>query len=156
MPFPVPRRVVLVAGLLAAIGAILRASGPTFWVVGTTGELLKGTSDGVLVDRNGTLTAGPKLTNALTSAPAQIWSLAAAPDGTLWAGTGGDGRLIRIRPGQREETVFDADENNVFAIVVSGTRVYAATGPDGKVYVIDGNTPARVFFDPAEKYIWAL
>jgi hypothetical protein len=150
------RRLLFTCAFVAALGSFSFASGPTFWIVGTTSELLKGTSDGVLVDRNGTLTAGPKLTNALTSAPAQIWSLAAAPDGTLWAGTGGDGRLIRIRPGQREETVFTADENNVFAIVVSGTRVYAATGPDGKVYVIDGNTPARVFFDPTEKYIWAL
>ncbi len=44
--------------------------------------------------------------------------------------------------------MFDADENNVFAIAVSGTRVYAATGPDGKVYVIDGRAPARPFFDP--------
>ena len=56
------------------------------------------------VTLNGTLTPGPRLTNVLTSAPSQIWSLAVATDGVIWAGTGGDGRLIRIRPGQREET----------------------------------------------------
>jgi hypothetical protein len=44
----------------------------------------------------------------------------------------------------------------VFAVAVSGNRVYAATSPDGRVYVIEGNTPARPFFDPDEKYIWAL
>lgn len=143
--------------LFAAAGSALAlASGPSFWTVATTAELLKGTSEGVLIDRNGTITPGPQLTNRLTSAPAQIWSLAVAPDGTLWAGTGGDGRVIRVRPGQAEETVFDADESNVFAIVVAGSRVYAAAGPDGKVYVIDGTAPARVFFDPSEKYIWAL
>jgi len=149
-------RTLILAALLSVAGVSADGSGPTFWVLGTASELLKGTSEGVLIDRSGTITVGPRLTNLLTSAPAQIWSLAAGPDNTLWAGTGGDGRVIRVRPGQREETVFDAEENNVFALAVSGTRLYAATGPDGKVYVIDGNAPARPFFDPEEKYIWAL
>ncbi len=117
---------------------------------------MKGTSDGVSISAQGVLTAGPQLTNRLTGAPAQVWSVAEAADGTIWAGTGGDGRLLRIRPGQPEETVFDADETNIFAVAVSGTRVYAASSPDGRVYVIDGAGPARPFFDPEEKYIWAL
>jgi sugar lactone lactonase YvrE len=153
MPYP---RLLLICALLAAGAALVRASGPTFWTVATTADLLQGTSDGVLIDRNGTLTAGPLLTNRLTTAPPQIWSLAAAPDGTLWAGTGGDGRVIRIRQGQAEETVFDAAQNNVFAIAVAGERVYVATGPDGAIYVLEGSAPARAFFDPSEKYIWAL
>jgi hypothetical protein len=136
--------------------ALLLAAGPTFWTIATTGELLKGTSNGVLIARSGTISAGPQLSNRLSSTSAQIWSLASAPDGTLWAGTGGDGRVIRVRPGRAEETVFDADEPNVFAVALAGSRVYAATGPDGKVYVIDGEGAARVFFDPTEKYIWAL
>src|SRR5690348_11857406 len=144
------RRVSLMAaaaGLFLCAPALLVAAGPTFWTVATTTELLKGTSNGVLIDRNGTLSAGPQLTNRLSSTSAQIWSLASASDGTLWAGTGGDGRVIRIRPGRAEETIFDADEPNVFAVAVGGTRVYAATGPDGRVYAIDGDGPARVFFD---------
>ena len=39
---------------------------------------------------------------------------------SLWAGTGGDGRVVRSRPGQPEQTVFDSGENNVFALAVSG------------------------------------
>ncbi len=136
--------------------ARLLASGPTFWTVATAADFLEGRSDGVYVSLSGTVAAGPELTSRLSSTPAQIWSLAQAADGTLWAGTGGDGRLIRVRPGQSEETVFDAEENNIFAIAIGGNRVYAASSPDGKVYVIDGSGPARVLFDPAEKYIWAL
>jgi hypothetical protein len=152
----VTRRLLFVGLTVLLLTAAMTAAGPTFWVIATPGELLKGTSEGVVIDLNGTISPGPRLTNLLTSAPAQIWTLAAAPDGVLWAGTGGDGRVIRIRPGQREETVFDAQETNVFALAIAGTRVYAATGPDGKVYVIDGANPAREFFDPQEKYIWAL
>ena len=148
------RSVAVGAAALCAI-ATLRASGPAFWVIATSGELLKGTSNGVYVTSDGSVMAGPRLTNRTTTAPAQIWSLAVGADDTLWAGTGGDGRVLRIRAGQNEETAFDSDENNVFAIAVSGPRVYAATGPDGRVYVIE-NGAARPFFDPAEKYIWAL
>ena len=154
-----PRSRVLAALLLTiagSIGGAASASGPAFWTVATAADFLRGRSDGVYVSLEGVLTAGPELSSRLTSAPAQIWSLTAGPDGTLWAGTGGDGRVIRLRTGQAEETVFDAEETNVFAVAVSGSRVYAATGPDGRVYVIDGTMPARPFFDPEEKYIWAL
>ena len=150
---------VLLSALLftfAALAAPVLASGPVFWTVATAAEFLRGTSEGVFVSRDGVLTPGPQITTRLTTTPAQIWSIAEGADGTIWAGTGGDGRVLRLRPGQAEETVFDSGESNVFAVAVSGTRVYAATSPDGRVYVIDGNQPARAFFDPQEKYIWAL
>lgn len=149
-------RPLAVAVLTLGLGVSIAASGPTFWTTATSTDFLKGTSDGVYVSLSGTVTAGPTLTNRLTSTPAQVWSLAQGPDGTMWAGTGGDGRVLRLRNGQPEETAFTAAEANVFALAVSGNRVFAASSPDGKVYVIEGNTPARVFFDPQEKYIWAL
>jgi sugar lactone lactonase YvrE len=151
------RRLSVFLCLAVAMGAaVTHASGPTFWTVATAADFLRGTSDGVFVTLGGAVTAGPPLTSRLQTTPAQVWSLATAPDGTLWAGTGGDGRLVRLRAGQVEETVFDAPEANVFAIAIASDRVYAASSPDGKVYVIEGTTPARVFFDPTENYIWAL
>lgn len=148
---------ILTLALAVGLGGLAAAdSGPTFWTVATARDLLEGTSEGTYIQLNGVLTAGPRLTNRLTSTPAQIWSLLHQPDGSTWAGTGGDGRVIRLRPGQNEQTVFDSEETNVFALAASGTRVYAATSPDGRVYVMDGDTPARPFFDPEEKYIWAL
>jgi sugar lactone lactonase YvrE len=142
--------------LVCALAVSIQGSGPTFWTVATASEFLKGTSDGVYVSLSGTLTAGPQLSNRLSSAPAQVWGLSQAADGTLWAGTGADGRLIRLRSGQPEETVFDSSEQHIFAVYAAGNRVFAASSPEGKVYVIEGNNAARVFFDPAEKYIWAL
>ena len=146
------------SALLAAVtsGAVATAAGPTFWTVSTSADLLRGTSSGMLVGLDGVVTLGPQLTPRLTSTPAQVWSLAASADGTIWAGTGGDGRLLRIRPGQAEETAATTTENAIFAVAVSGSRTYFATSPDGRVYVIDGTGGARPFFDPKEKYIWAL
>jgi hypothetical protein len=151
------RRALFAAALsVCALTTSTTASGPTFWTTATATDLLRGTSEGVYVSLSGVLTAGPELTNRLTSAPAQVWSLATATDGSLWAGTGSDGRVIRSRPGQPEQTVFDSNENNVFALAAAGSRVYAATGPDGRVYVVEADGSAKPFFDPEEKYIWAL
>jgi sugar lactone lactonase YvrE len=158
MPIRLIRRSILlpIALVIGAGAPLALTSGPTFWTIATAADFLRGTSDGVYVSLNGVVSAGPQLSNRLTTTAPQIWSLAEAPDGTLYAGTGGDGRVIRLRPGQSEETAFDATENNVFAVAISGTRVYAATSPDGRVYVLEGTSPARPFFDPQEKYIWAL
>ncbi len=141
---------------LGVLGASLAASGPAFWTTAAPADFLKGTSDGVYVNLNGTLTAGPLLNNRLTSTPAQVWSVAEAPDGSLLLGTGGDGRVIRLRTGQAQQTLFDAPESSIFALAVAGTRVYAASSPDGRVYAIESDGTSRTFFDPQEKYIWAL
>lgn len=151
-----PLRSCLALALLAGLTAPIQASGPTFWTVATAADFVAGRSEGVFVSLDGALSAGPPLTSRLSSTPAQVWSLAAGADGVIWAGTGGDGRLIRLRPGQPEETVFDADEHSIFAIATIGDSVYAASSPDGRVYRLDAAGVARPFFDPAEKYIWAL
>ena len=142
---------------IAILGSVtFGASGPMFWTVATTAEFLKGTSEGASVSSTGVVSVGPAFANRLRGSAPQIWSVVETPDGTVWAGTGGDGRLLRFRPGQPEETVLDADEANVFAVAAAGSRVYAASSPDGRVYVIEGNNEPRPFFDPTEKYIWAL
>jgi hypothetical protein len=151
-----PRRLTPVLLALAALALPLAAAGPTFWTVATSADFLAGRSDGVVVSEDGVLSPGPALASRLTSAPPQVWALAAQPDGTIWAGTGGDGNVLRIRPGARDEVVFDAAESHVFALALSGARVYAATGPDGRVHAIEADGTNRVFFDPEEKYIWAL
>ena len=154
---PTPRFVVTAAAtFVVATSLALQASGPTFWTVATATDFLRGTSDGAYISLNGVLTPGPALTSRLTATPPQVWSLIDAGDGTLIAGTGGDGKVLRLRAGQPEQTLLDAEEPNVFALAASGTRVYAATAPDGKVYAIEADGSSRVFFDPTEKYIWAL
>src|SRR5690349_4268930 len=150
------RRTLLPLILLVWLVLPTAASGPMFWTVASPAEFLKGTSDGVFISLQGVLSPGPAFANRLTSTPAQVWSAVESTDGTVWAGTGADGRLLRLRAGQPEATAFDAEEPNIFAVAAAGNRVYAASSPDGRVYVLEGNSPARPFFDPEEKYIWAL
>ncbi|HUF47230.1 MAG TPA: hypothetical protein VMM93_05380, partial [Vicinamibacterales bacterium] len=145
----------LAAVLLCAVMPI-RASGPSFWTVATAADFLAGRSDGVFVSLAGTVTPGPALASRMTAPAPQVWALVADASGTLWAGTGGDGRVLRLPAGQPESVAYDANEAHVFALAVSGDRVYAATGPDGHVRVLEPDGSSRVLFDPPEKYIWAL
>ena len=50
---------------------------------------------------------------------------------------------------------FDALEIHAIA-VDSKDRVYAATSPDGKIYRMSANGKSEVFYDPKQKYIWAM
>jgi hypothetical protein len=146
-----------VAVVLLCAGALshLAAAGPLFWTVATQADFLKGTPTGVSIDAAGRLLVAP-LTSVVTdlSAP-QAWSLLRAEDGTWYAGTGGDGRVVRGR-GQQVETVLDTQPSGIHALALLGGRVFAASSPDGRVHVIEPDGSSRVFFDPAEAYIWAL
>src|SRR5262245_46850076 len=117
------RRLLLPLLLLLLSVLPMAASGPMFWTVASPAEFLKGTSDGVFVSLEGVLSPGPAFANRLTSTPAQVWSVAETTDGTIWAGTGGEGKLLRIRGSQPEETAFDSTEPNIFAVTASGNRV---------------------------------
>ena len=143
------------AGLLLFVP--VRASGPTFWTVATTDDFLRGRSDGVYISLSGQLTPGPAADSRLPDAPAQVWAIAHGSNGAIWAGTGGDGRVIRLgADGGNAETVLDTEEEHIFAIATDDARVFAASSPDGRVYVIEGTAAPRVFFDPEEDYIWAM
>ena len=152
-----PRAAALALGLLTASAlATLHASGAVTWTTASQADFLKGQAIGVSVDEVGRVMAAPAVSVLHDAASPQIWSLATGA-GDVWvAGTGGDGRVLRSRAGQ-VATILDTAETNIYAVAVAPDgRVFAASGPDGKVYVIDAAGASKVFFDPAEKYIWAL
>jgi hypothetical protein len=141
--------------LLASSSLVLEAAGPVFWTVASQSEFLKGHATGVSIDATGRLIAAPPVTVVHDLGAPQAWSLARADDGTWYAGTGGDGRVVRGR-GTTITTILDVEPSAIHAIAVVGPRVYAASSPDGRVHVIEADGSSRVFFDPAESYIWAM
>jgi hypothetical protein len=148
-------RVFVFAALVAAATFGVTASGPAFWVVASQSDFLRGTPTGVSIDAVGRLVIAP-MTTALTDLAApQAWSLVRTDDGTWYAGTGGDGRVVRGR-GTQIDTVLDVEPTGVHALAVMNGRVFAASSPEGRVHVIEPDGSTRVFFDPAEPYIWAL
>jgi sugar lactone lactonase YvrE len=138
-----------------AIGSLPAATSTT-WEMNTYQDFLKGRFTGVSLDQNGKLTLAPKLETVFSSGQPVIWSVAPAPDGAFYAGTGHRGRVYRVSSSGTGTLVWTSDEPEIFAVAVDSAGVlYAATSPDGKVYRIDKGK-ATELFAPKAKYIWAL
>lgn len=144
----------LVVSFLGVVG--LDAATTTTWEMSSYSDFIRGRFDGVALDRDGRLSLAPKLDSIFSSGQAVIWSLAKAPDGRVYAGTGHRGRIYKIAPDGSSSLVWTADQAEVFAVAVDAAGVlYAATSPDGKVYKIDNGKAVEVF-NPQTKYIWSL
>jgi hypothetical protein len=150
-----PATAALALSALIAGVPVLFAAGPVFWTVASQSEFLKGQASGVSIDAAGRLVPAPAIATVHDLAAPQAWSLARGDDGAWYAGTGGDGRVVRGR-GNEVTTILDVEPSAIHAVTVAGNRVYAGSSPNGQVHVIEANGSSRVFFDPAEPYIWAL
>ena len=147
---------VAVAAAVAAT-ALLSASAPTFWTVSTQADFLKGDVDNLSIDSDGRIFLGPATTQiAETSAPF-LWTILAGADGTLWTGSGNEGKVLKIGRDGKTSTFFDAAEMEVHALAPAPNGgLYVGTSPDGKVYHVAADGTSKTFFDPDDKYIWAL
>jgi hypothetical protein len=158
------RRFARTAALCAAVTLLVLAgfapsvfsSGTAAWEMNSYSDFVRGRFEGMSLSREGRLSLAPKVETVFTSDQSVIWSVAQAPDGTLYAGTGNHGRVYRIDPSGKSSVLWTADQPEVFAVAVDGAgAVYAGTSPDGKVYRIE-NGKAAEFFAPGTRYIWSL
>jgi hypothetical protein len=154
--FMLKRIGVSAAGVLAA-SALLSASAATFWTVATQADFLKGDVENLSIDSDGRVFLGPATTQVAETAAPFIWTLLSGADGTLWAGTGNEGQVLKIARDGKTSTFFDAAEMEVHALAPApGGGLYVATSPDGKIYQVAADGTSKTFFDPDDKYIWAL
>ncbi|HML16639.1 MAG TPA: hypothetical protein VK419_06420 [Bryobacteraceae bacterium] len=139
-----------------SIASLSFAATTTTWEMTGSQDFLRGRLNGLSLTRDGRLVVGPKMETVFSSDQPEIWSVAQAPDGSLYLGTGNRGRLYRVDPSGKSELVWSADQPEIFAVAVDSKGVaYAGTSPDGKVYRIE-NGKAAEYFSPGAKYIWAL
>jgi hypothetical protein len=140
-----------------AASTILLASTPTFWTVSTQADFLKGDVENLSIDSDGRVVLGPVTAQvAETSAPF-LWTVLAGADGTLWAGTGNEGQVLKIARDGKTSTFFDAGEMEVHALAPAPNGgLFVATSPDGRIYEVAADGTSKTFFDPDDKYIWSL
>src|SRR5918996_5335101 len=141
---------------LAALAVPLWAAQPQFWKLEGASDFLAGDTEGLSVDSEGRVRLAPA-TRALADPEAPyVWTLARDAQGTLFAGTGNEGKVFKIEGG-KATVVYDAPELEVHA-VASGPdgKLYVGTSPEGKVYAIDAAGKAETFYDPEDKYIRGL
>lgn len=151
------QRACLVAASLCLAVGVLSAAVPTFWQVSTEAEFLRGEVENLSIDSYGRLTLGPTATPLYESTAPFLWTMVAAPDGTIYVGSGNEGQVHKIDASGTSTLFFDAEELEVHAIAPGPNgSLYVGTSPDGKVYTVDASGRSSVFFDPADRYIWSL
>ena len=145
------------AGLLFALTLRLDAAAPTFWLVATQADFLRGNADHLSIDSDGRLSLGPATELVAETTAPFLWTLAPAPDGGYWAGSGNEGKVYRVDRAGKLTEFFDAPELEVHALAPApGGGLFVGTSPDGKVYRLDASGKLQVLFDPEDKYIWSL
>src|SRR3954451_1813521 len=149
---------VLAAGALAAITLLpLQASSPKFFQAAKQNDFLQGDVENLSIDNHGQLTLGPVTELVYETSAPFLWSMVAAPDGTLFVGTGNEGKVFRIDAQGKGSVFFDSTELEVHALALAPNGgLYVGTSPDGRIYRVDRNGQSTVFFDAEDKYIWAL
>ncbi len=142
-----PSKVVSIPGVLAVVTMVETSSGAfaggmpsdTVWKVDVAGK--KATA---LVKLGGKAKPGDDDT------PETVWSLAAGKDGTLYAGTGPDGKLWSIDKGGKAKVVFSSTDKRVTAVTVtSDGAVWFGTSERALVFRHDpksGDTRAMADF----------
>ena len=129
------RRALVAAALFACAGGALGAAAPKFFSATTQADFLKGDLENLSVDARGQLMLGPATELVYETPSPFLWTVVPAPDGTLYIGTGNDGRVYKVDPQGRGSQLFDSTELEIHAITPGPNgSLFAASSPDGKIY----------------------
>lgn len=143
------------ASLVCAV--VVLAGAPGFWQAATQADFLRGEVDQLSIDEHGRLTLGPELQRVHDGGVPFVWSLLPSPDGSVFLGTGNDGKVIRVDRAGSGSVFYDSSELEVHALAhAPNGQLYVGTSPDGRIYRVDTQGRAETFFDPEDKYIWAI
>ena len=151
----VSRLMLTLAAAAVVVSLPVRAAGPSRWEVTSSEHWMAGRGEQVAVTREGRLALGPAVRVLHEDASPMLWTAAAAPNGTVYVGTGNEGQVLALT-GDTVRVLWDSDELQVHALAWHGDALLAGTSPDGKVYRITADGKATVFFDPEDTYVWSL
>src|SRR5688572_16343856 len=150
-------RHLLVLALVVASAATLAASKPVFWQTATLNDFLRGEVENLSIDGHGRLVLGPATELVAETTSPFLWAMVVALDGSIYVGSGNEGKVFKIGTGGKAETFFDTTELEVHALALGPDgSLFAATSPEGRIYKIDRTGKGATFFDPEDKYIWSL
>jgi len=138
------------------------ATGPSTWVQSSYEDFRAGELVSVALDGDGDLRLAPEMDLLGDTPEAYVWAVAEAPDGSVFAAAGTDGRVYRFAAAARdaEPTVFFDTEGTVHAITVGpDEHLYVAASPGGDIWRLPlagvEGTPAP-FVSTGAQYVWSL
>src|SRR5689334_17216859 len=92
------------------------ASSTTTWEMNTYQDFIHGRFQGISLSRDGRLMLAPKMASIFSSDQPVVWSVAAAPDGSVFVATGHRGRLFRVDKSGHSALVWTAEQPEIFAV----------------------------------------
>src|SRR6476660_8573345 len=95
---------------------ITPAGQPAVWETSGRADLLKGDSRGVSISDTGVLMLAPKITEVFNTQQTYIWSSIVDNQGTIFLGTGHDGKIFRVTSAGAGSLFYDAPELDVTAL----------------------------------------
>lgn len=149
--------------LLVALSALATgfAVDTHFWQHGDRTDFESGTLKNLSLRADGRIFLSPQFTEIFDSSTPYLWTLASDSKGNLYTAGGGTGsgtaKLFVIDRSGKSRALAELDGLEIHSVVLdSKDNVYAATDPDGKVYKIGPDGKPKLFYDPHQKYIWAM
>lgn len=157
---------VVLAGLAIAGGGLGpvagAASGPTIWVQSSHADFGAGDLVSVSLDHEGQIRLAPELVLVGNVPEAYVWAVDEAPDGTVFASAGTEGRIYRFAAGATGEdpSVFFEAEGTVHAMALGPDGyLYAAASPGGDIWRLPlsgGGDVDAPWFSTETRYVWSL
>jgi hypothetical protein len=139
-----------------ALAMAASAATSTSWEINGFNDFLKGRLSNLSLSADGLLEPGPAIRSTAALGQPALWSLAAASDGGVYAGTGHSGKIYKFVPGGQPSLVWSAQQSEIFALYVDTKGIlYAGTSPNGGLSAIQNGIAREIWRAPA-KYIWAI
>lgn len=87
-----------------------------------------------------------------------VTSIVQAKNGTIYAATMPDGKIYKLSQGKADVFATLPDASHVWAIILdkNGTGLFAATGPEGKVFHVEANGSSSVYFKSTDPHLVSL
>ena len=129
---------------------------PGRWIQNTAADFGSGNFYGAVVRDDGAIVPGPREKELLSSAEPVAWSLAVAPDQTVYVGTGYNARLLQLRGGV-SRVLYQGPEVAISALALdSDGTLYAGASPGGRVYRIRPDGKREILLQTRETFVHAL
>src|SRR5687768_9168530 len=138
------------------------AVGTSHWTHTSEADFKAGTFKDVVATNLGDLRLSRAVKNLLgqDARVSAVYALTQAPDGTVYAATGPEGVLLRIRGDKVETAAEIGDNTNLFSLLVDskGNLLIGTGGEEGQILRIEGNgaRPQSIFKAAGVQYVWSM
>ncbi len=134
------------AGGRLAVGANEFPDPPSVSSSGSTGSTKRSTSSRASRPRPGTgrifaVGADGRVEQLHEQREGHVTAIQIADDGTVYAGLGAEGRVLRVTPDHRSAVWIDVDERQVLALDLTSSSPFLATGDGAAIYRVGSGPP---------------